>query len=63
MAIAGEYEVGSQAPEGYRQWHEWAEVQYKAGLRQTMCPGCKKFMFPQEVDEHKNCLRDTTGAL
>ena len=33
------YKPGDQAPEGYLAWHEWAEVQHKAGLRR----------YPQEL--------------
>jgi len=40
--------VGSQAPEGYLNWHDWAEVQHKAGLRQVPCPRCGLWRFPQE---------------
>ena len=34
------YKPGDQAPEGYLAWHEWAEVQHKAGLRQKQCGRC-----------------------
>ena len=30
-----DFQPGDQAPEGYLAWHEWAEVQHKAGLRQV----------------------------
>jgi hypothetical protein len=43
------YEVGSQAPEGYLQWHEWAEIQHKAGLRQVQCGQCLLWRYPQEL--------------
>jgi hypothetical protein len=42
------FEVGSQPPKGYNAWHEWAEIQHKGGLRQTICNVCGKWEFPQE---------------
>jgi hypothetical protein len=43
------YRPGDQAPEGYLAWHEWAEVQHKAGLRQKQCGRCGKWRFPQQL--------------
>ena len=34
LLIMPTYKPGDPAPTGYLQWHEWAEVQWKAGLRQ-----------------------------
>ena len=48
IEIASDYAVGSQPPPGYGNWHEWAKIQYKAGLRQSRCKECKLFHFPQE---------------
>lgn len=42
------YQAGDPPPTGYNQWHAWAEVQYKAGLRQAPCTGCQRWFFPQE---------------
>ena len=39
---------GDQPPELYLKWHAWAEVQYRAGLRQRRCPHCGLWRFPQE---------------
>ena len=36
-------------PSGYLAWHEWAEVQHKAGLKQKECGRCGKFFYPQEL--------------
>jgi len=33
----------------YLGWHEWAEVQHQAGLRQQQCGGCGKWFYPQEL--------------
>ena len=48
MLKKASYKVGDPPPEGYIQWHYWAEVQYNGGLRQTQCLICKKWFFPQE---------------
>ena len=45
---AGDYEPEDPPPEGYVQWDKWALVQYRTGLRQTRCPGCGRWRFPQE---------------
>ena len=46
------YKVGSMPPKGYLQWHEWAEIQGKGGLKQAICPKCLRWLFPQEVKTH-----------
>lgn len=43
------YKPGDQAPEGYLAWHEWADTQHKAGLRQRECGRCSKWKYPQEL--------------
>jgi hypothetical protein len=43
------YRPGDQAPEGYLEWHAWAEVQHKAGLRQKQCGRCGLWRFPQQL--------------
>jgi hypothetical protein len=57
LTVAGDYKPGDQPPTGYLDWHEWAEVQHKAGLRQTECGRCGKWKYPQElsdqVDRHE----------
>lgn len=47
------YRVGSQPPEGYVAWHEWAAAQAKGGLRQKQCPTCGLWRFPQEKCDHR----------
>ena len=42
------YKKGDPTPEGYIAWHDWARIQYNAGLRQGKCPH-GKWLFPQEV--------------
>jgi len=46
---AGHYEPGDMPPKGYLQWHEWARVQNRAGLKQVRCCRCGKWRFPQEM--------------
>ena len=43
------YRPGDQAPEGYLAWHEWAEMQHKAGLRQKQCGRCGLWRYPQQL--------------
>jgi len=51
MTVAGDYKPGDQPPTGYLDWHEWAEVQHKAGLRQKECGRCGKWKYPQELSD------------
>jgi len=52
------FKVGDPAPEGYLDWHEWAETQHKGGLRQVECPGCSKWRYPQELS-----TREVTSTM
>ena len=52
------YKPGDQPPEGYLAWHEWAEVQRKAGIRQRECGRCGRWKTPQELSD----VVDTTPA-
>ncbi|QIG67287.1 hypothetical protein EVB37_051 [Rhizobium phage RHph_TM3_3_3] len=47
--IIPKYRGGDPAPKGYLEWHEWARVQLRAGLRQQRCGKCKRYKFPQEL--------------
>lgn len=49
MTVARCHQPGDQAPAGYLDWHEWAEVQHKAGLRQKECAQCGRWKYPQEL--------------
>lgn len=44
-----DFKPGDQAPEGYLAWHEWAEVQHKAGIKQAQCGKCGLWRTPQEL--------------
>ena len=52
LLVQDHYKPGDQAPEGYLAWHEWAEVQHKAGLRQKQCGQCGLWRYPQELSQH-----------
>lgn len=49
LTVGGNYKPGDQPPEGYLDWHDWAEVQARAGLKQQQCGRCLKGRFPQEL--------------
>ena len=49
------YKPGDPEPKGYLEWHEWARVQQRAGLRQTQCPRCEKWLFPQSRGKRHEC--------
>jgi hypothetical protein len=44
-----EFKPGDLPPEGYLAWHEWAEVQRKAGIKQVECGRCFLWKTPQEL--------------
>lgn len=43
------FKPGDLPPEGYLAWHEWAEVQNKAGIKQVRCGRCMLWRTPQEL--------------
>jgi len=49
LSVGMEHQPGSPPPKGYTDWHEWADVQHKAGLRQRQCSRCTEWNFPQEL--------------
>ena len=60
-----QYKPGDPRPEGYMQWHEWARIQHRAGLRQRRCPVCLRWRFPQEIcchEERPAYQRTAAGA-
>jgi hypothetical protein len=63
ISIGGTYKAGDQPPKGYNDWHEWARVQHKAGLRQRWCSHCGKWKFPQEDCGHDKSKRLTEKQL
>ncbi len=56
--------IGTLPPRGYNEWHEWAEIQHKAGLRQETCGQCCLWKFPQELSGFTYCseLTDRNGS-
>ena len=45
------YKPGDLPPDGYLAWHEWADVQRKAGIKQCACGRCGKWVTPQELSD------------
>lgn len=58
------YKPGDQPPEGYLAWHEWAEVQRKAGIKQAECGKCGLWKTPQELsaEVREFVVKDTHGS-
>jgi len=48
-----EYKVGDPRPEtdSYFDINEWAETQIRGGLKETQCPSCNRWKFPQEMSK------------
>jgi len=69
LDIGGTFKVGDMPPSGYCDWHQWAEVQHKGGLRQKRCGFCSKWNFPQEMgvkfcktcEAHQEALKNGTA--
>mgnify|MGYP001570905252 CR=1 FL=1 len=57
MLVQKEYKPGDLPPEGYLAWHEWAEVQRKAGIKQVECGRCGRWKTPQELSGEKIVVR------
>ena len=59
------YLPGDPPPEGYLAWHEWAEAQYKSGLRQEQCGRCGLWKFPQELSPNmdRHTLQSKKGPV
>ena len=43
------FRPGDLPPQGYLQWHEWADVQRLAGIKQVECAICGLWRTPQEL--------------
>ena len=50
------YKPGDLPPTGYLEWHEWAEVQRKAGIKQRQCGKCGKWKTPQEMSSRQQLI-------
>lgn len=49
ILVRDTYKPGDLPPDGYLAWHEWAEVQRKAGIKQVQCGKCGRWQTPQEL--------------
>lgn len=62
LEITGDFKPGDDPPSGYCDWHEWAKVQTKAGLKQVRCCRCSKWKFPQELSGRVHRSNPVTSA-
>lgn len=55
------YKPGDPRPSGYLDFHEWAMVQMKAGLKEMKCSSCGKWKFQHEMSERleKRTMHDS----
>jgi len=60
ILVMPDYKPGDLPPEGYLQWHEWAEVQRKAGIKQVQCPTCCLWRTPQELSTREITWTETS---
>lgn len=51
LDVTPTFKPGDPPPEGYLAWHEWAEVQRKAGIQQRACGICLLWNTPQEMSD------------
>lgn len=61
VLTGSDFKPGDPAPISYQAWHEWAEVQHKAGLRQVQCGRCSLWKFSQELGDLKDTHETQTG--
>ena len=68
VTMSPDYKPGDPEPSGYLDWHAWAEVQHKAGLRQVQCPNCCRWRYPfqlstREVSYEARTARGLRGRI
>lgn len=56
-----EYRPGDPAPVAYAEWHAWAAVQHRAGLRQRRCGDCGLWRYPQELTGRERVAHPVRG--
>jgi hypothetical protein len=49
ISVRPTFKPGDLPPPGYLDWHQWADVQRKAGIKQVECGRCSKWKTPQEL--------------
>ena len=49
VTMSPAFKPGDPEPSSYLDWHAWAEVQHKAGLRQSQCSRCCLWRYPQQM--------------
>ncbi len=63
ISVRPDYERGDPAPTDYSDWHEWARVQTRSGLRQVTCAVCGKWWFPQELSDRTFETKESWGIV
>jgi len=61
ITVQDEYKPGDPPPDGYLAWHEWADVQRKAGIKQKQCVSCGKWRVPVELSGKKRTYQFQTA--
>lgn len=61
VTMSPDYKPGDPEPAGYLDWHAWAEVQHKAGLRQSQCGRCLLWRYPQQMSTREVAIEARTG--
>lgn len=60
LTVVSNYKAGDLPPEGYLEWHEWAEVQRRSGIKQVTCGKCGVWNTPQELSDSTRISRGFT---
>lgn len=55
------FKAGDLPPNSYIAWHEWAEVQRKAGIKQVRCTRCGLWRTAQEMCVCTKCAEQNDG--
>jgi hypothetical protein len=65
LCMGESFKPGDLPPKGYLAWYEWAEVQWKAGIKQVECGRCGKWQTPQELSNQTDTYEaeDSRGNL
>jgi hypothetical protein len=61
VTMTPEFKPGDPEPSGYLDWHAWAKVQHKAGLRQSQCARCCLWCYPQQMSTREVAYQAQTA--
>lgn len=62
LLVQPTFKPGDLPPDGYLAWHEWADVQRKAGIRQVECGVCGLWRTPQELSDQERTFTGRTRS-